>query len=132
MCTVTLGQGHGTTLGHGQQLFEISRSNLAASSGPDTDLGDVCNVTLALEIGPLVKVNNKCVKYYPDPNLQGWVMARTRIFSICDLDRGDITLGQGMTHPWVMNNNCVNIIQIQLGSGVMSRTRILGTCVLLP
>ena len=45
---MTLGQGHDTSLGHGQQLCEIlSRSNLAVRSyGPCTDFGYVCNVTL--------------------------------------------------------------------------------------
>ena len=72
---MTLGQGHDTPLGHGQQLCEIlSRSNMAVRCyGPDTDFGYVCTVTLTLEIWPWVKVmahpwvmDNNCVKYYPD------------------------------------------------------------------
>ena len=49
---MTLGQGHDTPLGHGQQLCEIlSRSNLAVMIyGPDTDFQYVCTVTLTLEI----------------------------------------------------------------------------------
>ena len=49
---MTLGQGHDTPLGHGQQLCEIlSRSNIAMRSyDPETDLGHVCTVTLNLEI----------------------------------------------------------------------------------
>ena len=50
---MTLGQGHDTPLGHGQQLCEIiSISNLAVRSfyGPDTDVEYVCTVTLTLEI----------------------------------------------------------------------------------
>ena len=49
---MTLGQGHKTSLGHGQQLCEIlSRSNMAVRSyGPDTDFGYVGTVTLTLEI----------------------------------------------------------------------------------
>ena len=49
---MTLGQGHGTPLGHGQQLCEILyRSNLALRSyGLDTDFGYVCTMTLTLEI----------------------------------------------------------------------------------
>ena len=49
---VTLGQGHDTPLGHGQQLCEIlSRSKLTVRSyGSDTDFGYVCTVTLKLEI----------------------------------------------------------------------------------
>ena len=49
---MTLGQGHDTPLGHGQQLCEIlSRSNMAMRSyDPDTDFGYVFTVTLTLEI----------------------------------------------------------------------------------
>ena len=49
---ITLGQGHDTPLGHGEQLCEIlSRSNLAVRSyGPDTDFQYMCTVTLTLEI----------------------------------------------------------------------------------
>ena len=45
---MTLGQGHDTPLGHGQQLCEVlSRSNMAVRSyGLDTDFGYVCTVTL--------------------------------------------------------------------------------------
>ena len=48
----TLGHGHDTPLGHGQQLCEIlSRSNMAMKSyGPNTDSEYVCTVTLTLEI----------------------------------------------------------------------------------
>ena len=58
MCTVTLtfqmtlGQGHDTLLGHGQQLWEmLSGSNLAVRSyKPDTDFGYVCTVTLTFQM----------------------------------------------------------------------------------
>ena len=91
---MTLGQGHDTPLGHGQQLCEIlSRSNLAMRRhGPDTDFGYVRTVTLTLEIWPWVKVmthpsviDNKCVKYYPDPTWQWGVMALTLILGMCAL-----------------------------------------------
>ena len=44
---MTLGQGHDTPLGHGQQLCELlSRFNLAVRSyGPDTDFRYVCTVS---------------------------------------------------------------------------------------
>ena len=43
---MTLGQGHDTPLGHGQQLCELSRSNLIVrSSGPDKDFWYLCTVT---------------------------------------------------------------------------------------
>ena len=49
---ITLGQGHGIPLGHGQQLCKIlSRSNKTVRSyGPDTDFGYVWTVTSTLEI----------------------------------------------------------------------------------
>ena len=92
---MTLGQVHDTHLSYGQQLCEIlSRSNLAVRSyGSDTDFWYVCTLTwswrydLGLRswnVHPWV-MDNKCVKYYPDPTLQWWVMARTRIISICAL-----------------------------------------------
>ena len=105
----------------------ISRSNLALRSyGPDMDFQYMCTVTLTLEIWPWIKVithplviDNKCVKYYPDPTWQWGVMARTRISSMCALWpwpwRYDLgwrlwdTLGSWTTIVW-------NIIQIQLGS----------------
>ena len=55
---MTLGQGHDTLLGYGQQLCEIlSRFNLAVRSyGEDTDFWCVhCDLDL-----------ENCVKYYPD------------------------------------------------------------------
>ena len=84
---MTLGQGHDTPLGHGQQLCEIlSISNLAVRSyGPDMDFQYVCTVTLTLEIWPWVKVmtnplvmDNNCVKLYPDRTREYEVMAQTR------------------------------------------------------
>ena len=49
---MTLGQGHDTPLGHGQQFSEIlSRSNLAIRSyDPDMDFDYVCTEILTLEI----------------------------------------------------------------------------------
>ena len=107
---MTLGQGHDTPLGHGQQLCDISsRSNLAVRSyGPDTDFGYVCTVTLTLDIWPLVKVmtypwvmDNNFLKYYPDPIWQWGVMAWTQIWvCVCpDLEIRDIILGQGHDAP---------------------------------
>ena len=44
-------------------------------------------------------MDNKCVKYYPDPTLQGGVIARTRssVYVHYDLaiDLEDMTFGQG-------------------------------------
>ena len=49
---MTLGQGHDTTLGHGQQLCEIlTIFTLAVRSyGPSTDFRYMCTVNLTLEI----------------------------------------------------------------------------------
>ena len=91
---MTMGQGHDTPLGHGQQLCEIlSRSNLAVRSyGPDTDFRYMCTMTLTSEIWQWVKVmthpwvmDKNCVKYYPHPTWQWGVMAWTRISSMCAL-----------------------------------------------
>ena len=110
---------HDPPLSHGQQLCEIlSRSNMAVKSyGPDMDFVYKCTVTLALEIWPWVKVmthpwvmGNNRVKYYPDPNWQWRVMARTQDFGyVCT---ATLTLEiwpwvKVMKHPWVMDNNCV-------------------------
>ena len=121
---MTMGQGHDTPLGHGQQLCEIlSRSNLAVRSyGLETDFQYVCTAILTLEIWPWVKVmthpwimDNNYVKYYPDPTWQWEVMARTGISSMCALwpwpwrydlgSRSWHTLGSWTTVVW-------NIIQI--------------------
>ena len=55
---MALGQVHDTSLGNGQQLCEIlSRSSLTVRSyGPDTELEQVCTVTLTFEIWPWFKV----------------------------------------------------------------------------
>ena len=77
---MTLGQGHDTTLGHGQQLCVISsRSNCALRSyGLDTDFGYVCTVTFSLRY-----------------------------------DLGSRSWGKVMTHPWVMDNNCVKYYPVR-------------------
>ena len=140
---MTFGQGHDTPWGHGQQLCEISRSNLAVRSyGPDTDFQYVCTVTLTLEIWPWVKVltnpsvtDNKCVIYYQDPTWQWGVMARTRISGICALWPWleILPLVNVMTHPWDMDNNCVKYYPDPIWQwGVMARTRISSMCALWP
>ena len=50
---MTLGQGHNTHFGHGQQMCEIlSISNMAVRSyGPDTEFGYVCTVTWRYTLG---------------------------------------------------------------------------------
>ena len=142
---MTLGQGHDTPLGHGQQLCEIlSRSNLAMRSyGPDTDFGYVCTVTLTSEIWPWVKVmthpsviDNNCVKYYPDPTWQwGSYGPDTDFGYVCTVT---LTLEiwpwvKVMTHPWVMDNNCVKYYPDPTWQwGVMTRTRIPSICALWP
>ena len=120
---LTLGQCHGITLDHEQQLCEISsRSNMAVMSyDPDMDFGYVCNVTLTLKTWPWVKVmthplvmDNNCVKYHQAPSWQWGVLARTRILGMCVLWpwpwRYDLV--KVMTHPLVMDNNCVKDGQV--------------------
>ena len=112
---MTLGQGHDTTLGHGQQLCEIlSRSNMEMRSyGPDTDFRYVFTVTLTLEILPWVKdmthplvMDNNCVKYYQIQHGSEELLPGHTFWACvhCDLDLGDMTLGQGHDTPLVMNN----------------------------
>ena len=48
---------------------------------------------------PPCGMDNKCVKYNPDPNLQWGVMAQTQILCMCDLDLGYWTLCQGHDTP---------------------------------
>ena len=117
---MTLGGDHDIPLGHGQQLCEISRSNMAVRIyGPDMSFWyvHVCTLTLTLAVWPKVKVmphpwvaDNNCVKYYLDPTWQWEVMARTRIFSMCALwpwpwrydlgSRSLHTLGSWTTIVW--------------------------------
>ena len=136
---MTFGQGHDTPLGHGQQLCEVlSRSNLAMrSNGLGTDFGYVCTVTLTSEIWPWVKVmthpsviDNKCVKYYPDPTWQWGVMAGHGfpVYEHCDLDLGV----KVMTHPWVMDNNWKCNSDPTWQWGVMARTQISSICAVWP
>ena len=111
---MTLGQGNDTSLGHGQQLCEIlSRFIMTAKSYDlDTNFGYVCIVTL--EISPWIKVmthpwvmDNKCVKYYPDPTWKWGIMARTQFLVCvhCDLDLTDMSSGQGHDIPATRDHN---------------------------
>ena len=118
---------------------------------PDTDFGDVCTVTLTFEIWPRVKVmthpwvlDNNCVKYYPDPTWQWWVIARTHILGMSTLwplpwryDLGwrswQWPWVKVMTHSWVMDNNCVKYYPDPTWQWeVMARTLIFGKCALWP
>ena len=142
---MTLGQGHDTPLGHGQQLCEILfRSNFTMRSyGPYTDFGYVCTVTMTSEIWPWVKVmthplviDNKSVKYYPDPTWQWGVMAQTRILGTCALWPWPLEIWPWimvMTHPSVIDNKCVKYYPDPTWQwGVMAQTRIFGICALWP
>ena len=118
---MSLSQGHDTI------AWYIIRIHLCSDNlWPGHSFGYVCTVTMNSEIWPWVKVmthpsviDNKCVKYYPDPTWPWGVMARTRISGICALwpwlrryDNGSRswqTLGSWTTIVW-------NIIQIQQGS----------------
>ena len=71
---MTLGQGHCTPLGHGQQLCKIlSKSNITVVSyDPEKEYGYMCSVTLTLKIwhwvivmtSPWVKDNNTQYRNY--------------------------------------------------------------------
>ena len=105
------------------------------SYDPDTDFGHVCTVILTLEIGHLVKVDNKCVKYYPD-QLFREELCPGHGFSVymhCDLDLVDMTLGRGHDTPFVHGQQlCEYYPDPPWQFGGIARTRILGTCVLWP
>ena len=156
----------------------------------DTGFRYICTVTLIFEIWSSVKVmthpwvmDNNCVKYYPDPTWQElWPGHGFSVYVHCDLDLGDMTFGQGhdtplghgqqlceissrsnlavrsygpdtdfqyvctvtltleiwpwvkvMTHPWVMDNNCVKYYPDPTWQWrVMARTRISSMCALWP
>ena len=98
---MTLGRGHVTPFGHGQQLCVIlSRSNLAARSyGPDTDFGYVYTVTLTLKIWPLVKVDKSMwnIIQIQLRREELWPGHGFSAYAHCDV--GDMTFGQGHDTP---------------------------------
>ena len=117
---MTLGQGHDTPLGHGQQLCEIliSRSNMAVKSyGPDTHFLVYVHLNLDLEgmtldqghdtplghgqqLCEILFRSNMAVRSYgPDTDF-GCVCSVTLTLEISPWVKV-------MTHPWVMDNNCV-------------------------
>ena len=118
---MTLSQGHDRSLGHGQQMSEVSfKSKLPVKSyDANTEFRYVCTVTLNLELWPWVKVmthpwvmDNNCVKYYPNPT--------------CDLDLGDMTLGQGHDTPLGHRQQMSEVLfKSKLPVKVMARTLIL-------
>ena len=81
----TLGCGHDTPLGHGQQLCKLlSRSNMAVEIyGPDINFWYGYFTQLLSMTHPLVMDNN-CMKY-PYPTMQWGVIARTQILGMCTL-----------------------------------------------
>ena len=142
---MTLGQGHDTPLGHGQQLCEIlSRSNMAVKSyGPDTHI--LLCVHFYLDLGGMTlgqghdtplghgqqlceilsRFNMAVRSYCPDTDF-GYVCTVTLTLEIWPLVKV-------MTHPWVMDNNCVKYYPDPTWQwGVMARTRNLGMCALWP
>ena len=62
-----------------------------------------------------------------------WPGHRFSVCVHCDLDFGDMTLGQGYDTPLVMDNNCVKYYPDPTWQwGIMARTQILGMCALWP
>ena len=108
---------HSMHRGHKNAVHKTYGKTAVRSYGPDTDFGYVFTVTLTFEIWPWVKfmthpwvMDNDCVKYYPDPTWQRWVMARTRIFWYVFTVTLTLEIWpwvKFMTHPWVMDNDCV-------------------------
>ena len=121
------------------------------SYGPGTDFWYVCTLTLTLEVWPKIKVMthpsvmDKIVRNIIQIQLGSeelWPGHRFPVCVHCDIDLGDMTLGQGlcggggikvMTHPWVMDNNCVKYyLDPTRQWEVMAQTRVLGKCALRP
>ena len=100
---MSLSQGHDTIACYIIKI-QLGSDNLLPGHG----FWYVCTVTMASETWPWVKVmahpwvmDNNCVKYYLDPTWQWGVLARTQIWVClqCDLDLGDMTLGQSHDTP---------------------------------
>ena len=74
-------------------------------------------------------IDNNCVKYFQIQfsSEDLWSGHRFSVYVHCDLDLGDMTVGQGHDTPLVMDNNCVKCYPDPTWQwGVMARTRILG------
>ena len=108
---MTLGQGHDTPLGHGQQWCEISRSNMAVRNYvPETDFGYMCTMTLTLGQGhdtPLGHGQQWCEISFRSNMAVRSYGPDTKFRNMCT-----ITLSleiwpwaKAMTHPWNMDNN---------------------------
>ena len=120
---ITLGQCRDIPLGHGQQFYQISISNLAVRrNGRDTRFWVCVHSDLALGNITLGKGHDT-----PLNHGQQW----------CEISRSNLALGSNgqdtdfryactvtltfeilpwakvMTHPWVMDNNCVKYYQDQ-------------------
>ena len=142
---MTLGQGHDTPLGHGQQLCEIlSRSNMAVKSyGPNTHILLCVHVDLDLggmtfgqghdtplghgqQLCEILSRSNMAVRSYGPDMEFGHVCTVTLTLEVWPWVKV-------MTHLWVMDKNCVKYYQDPTWQwGIMARTRILGMCVLWP
>ena len=132
---MTLGQGRDTPFGNGKQLCEIlSRSNLAVRSyGPDTDFRYMCTVTLTWDM--------TLVQGHDTPLRHGYqlceILSRSNLAVRSYVLETDfqymctVTLTleiwpwfKVMTHPWVMDNNCVKLYPDRSREyEVMARTR---------
>ena len=130
---MTMGQGHDTSLGHGQLLREIFRSNLAVRSyGPNTDFRNVSTVTLTLGQGhdtplghgqllcEILSRSNLAVRSYDPDTDFGYVCTVNLTLKIWSWVKVMV-----MTHPSVMDNNCVKYQQDPTWQwGVIARIRI--------
>ena len=111
VCTVTLTLKIGSRSWHSwvsnnKFVKYYQRSNFAVRSyGPDTYFRYMCNVILTLEIWPLVKVmtHPKVMGMWNIQIQHGseelWPRHRFWLCVHCDLDLGDMTLGQGHDTP---------------------------------
>ena len=133
---MTLSQDHDTPLDQWQQLCEIlSQSNLAVRSyDPDVYFAYVCSVALALEIHvwPCVKVMTH--PWYPYPtngSKELWPGHGLWVCVHCDLDLGDVTLGQA--HDTTLGHGqqlCEIISRSNLAVRLWPGQKFLGMCAL--
>ena len=105
---MTLGQVHDTLVGHGQQLCEIlSRSKMAVKSY-DLDTHILLWVHFDLDLGGMTLGQGHDTPVGHDQQLceivsRSNMAALTRNLAMCAL----WPWVKVMTHPWVMDNNCV-------------------------
>ena len=131
---MAFGQGHDTSFGYGQRFCEIlPRSNMTGRSyGLNKDFGCVCVLWpwhLRYNLGSrswhtlgswttivwnIIQIQLDSEELWPGHGF--WVCVH------CDFDLDDMTFGQGLKHPSVIDNNCLKYYPDQTWQrGVIAR-----------